>query len=230
MPHTRMVYDMAEHQWRAVLGRASVQQRVLVTELTGRITSHNGRMTELGHRASVHCARGCARCCSMIFFVSPAEVEVIVFHLLENPALLNLFLAKVREREVRRLSCRDVWRRCQAATLSDDPALSAWYAQDIGCAFQAAGACSIYPVRPLSCSLYNSIVPAEVCAVEPKSYETEEMRTIHGETRQWLAAMSAKRLPVSEFRLDVSYKVLERLMELTKETCPHMDAQDEKIP
>ncbi len=190
--------------------------RPLVRELAARIVSHNERMTGLGHRASKFCAMGCARCCSMIFFVSPPEVEVIGLHLLERPDLLELFLDNWRKRELRVAEVADLYARCQAATLGDDPALAAVYALDIRCAFNADGACYIYPMRPLSCSLYNSIVPADTCATEPKTYETEEMRLHHGETRQWLASPRRRVETQEKLRLDVSRKVLNRLMEL----CP----------
>lgn len=186
----------------------------LVRELAARIVSHNERMTSLGHRASKFCAMGCARCCSMIFFVSPPEVEVIALYLLERPDLLELFLDNWRKRELRVAEAADLYARCQAATVGDDPALAAFYALDIRCAFNAGGACFIYPVRPLSCSLYNSIVPAETCATEPKTYETEEMRLHHGETRQWLASPKRRVKTRETLRLDVSRKVGNRLAEL----------------
>lgn len=193
--------------------------RPLVRELAARIVGHNGRMTSLGHRASKFCIMGCARCCSMIFFVSPPEVEVIALHLLERPDLLELFLDNWRKRELRVAEVADLYARCQAATVGDDPALAAFYALDIRCAFNADGACFIYPVRPLACSLYNSIVPAETCATEPKTYETEEMRLHHGETRHWLAS-PRRRVETREIlRLDVSRKVGNRLAELLLSGC-----------
>ena len=194
---------------------ALARSQSLLDELKGRIVAHNDRMTRLGHRASKFCAMGCARCCSMIFFVSPAEVEVITCYLLERPELLELFLRISERRETRVAEADDLYRRCQAARYGDDPALREFYSLDIRCAFNHDGACFVYPVRPLSCSLYNSIVPAETCACEPKSYETEEMRLHHGETRQWLA-VRARRLHTREtLRLDVSRKVLNRLLEIT---------------
>jgi Fe-S-cluster containining protein len=197
-----------------ILARVDVGHRRLVAELADRIIAHNGRMTGLGRQASKFCTSGCARCCAMLFFVSPAEVEVIAFHLLERPELLSSFLAASREREGRLAPHEELWRRCQAATHADDPALKAFYRLDIRCACNVAGSCSIYPVRPLSCALYNSIVPAAVCAVEPKAYETEEMRLHHGETRQWLARNARRIVPRDGLRLDVSRRVLLRLGEL----------------
>ncbi|RNC69220.1 MAG: hypothetical protein ED859_08365 [Desulfuromonadales bacterium] len=198
----------------AILVRAGAGHRSLVGECADRIVAHNVRMTGLGTRASKFCARGCARCCAMIFFASPAEVEVIAFHLLERPELLRVFLLNSLERERMILPHEGLYRRCQAATLCDDANLAAFYALDIRCAFNVEGACAIYPVRPLACSLYNSIVPADVCAVEPKAYETEEMRMHHGDARRWLAG-HVRSFPVRDGqRLDVSRKVLVRLIDL----------------
>lgn len=201
----------------AILARGA-GRRELVATIGDRIASHNKRMTGLGLQASRFCTMGCARCCAMIFFVTPPEVEVIAFHLLERPELLALFLRNSRRREELLVHHGHLWSRCQAATHADDPALAAFYAQDIRCAFIADGSCTIYPVRPLACSLYNSIVPAEVCAVEPKVYETEEMRHLHGEMRQELARLCRGAFPAGEWRLDVSRKVLLRLVELAEHT------------
>ena len=147
----------------------------------------------------------------MVFFVSPAEVAVISAHLRNDPELLNDFLSRNGKRELHRKEQSALWERCQQARQGDDPALAAWYALDIRCAFNRDGLCSIYPVRPLSCSLYNSIVPAATCAVEPKAYESEAMRAQHGATRQLLAYLAAAQLPGGAARLDVSWLVGESL-------------------
>lgn len=182
----------------------------VVAELTERIVAHNARMTGFGHAASKYCTAGCGRCCAMIFAVTPAEVEVIAAAVQADPLRWHAFLGETKARELRRRGEEALWLRCQAASSGDDPALKAWYALDIRCAFNVSGSCLIYPIRPLACSLYNSIVPAEVCAVEPKSWASDEMRALQAQTRSWLLRAGAP-LPTLPRRLDVSWQVLRRL-------------------
>lgn len=108
---------------------------------------------------AVACRSGCDHCCYQSVGVTPTEALTILAHLLEtrDPEALEA------------LRTRLVAFRDKTRDLDSRQRVS----PDLPCPFLEQHACSIYPVRPLSCRGMNSL-DAEVCERKLNDPETRE--------------------------------------------------------
>jgi len=108
---------------------------------------------------AVACRSGCDHCCYQSVGVTPPEALAILAHLLETrgPEALE-------ELRTRLAAFRDKTRDLDSRQR---------VSPDLPCPFLERHACSIYPVRPLSCRGMNSL-DADVCAKKLHDPETRE--------------------------------------------------------
>jgi Fe-S-cluster containining protein len=126
-------------------------------------------------KAEISCRKGCTYCCYHYVAVSFAQGLVIVDYLYKRKDLLKQFLDNYEgwRRDGESVSDRIDQIRIQALSSSiptqqvirDTRPLSIRYQEtNIACPFLADNQCSIYEVRPLSCSGHHSVSPPEWCA------------------------------------------------------------------
>ena len=126
---------------------------------------------------SISCRQGCTYCCYHYVAVSLAQGIVIVDYLYRNKALLKQFLDNYETwcKDGEAISDSIDRIRIQALQssvptdqiMADTRSLSKQYLDShIACPFLADDKCSIYEVRPMSCSSHHSVSPPECCAPE----------------------------------------------------------------
>ncbi len=136
---------------RAMLGAAPTLDGVVA--LTRKVMSSTSQLAEgfLARAAAgaVACAAGCDHCCYQSVGVTPAEALTILQHLKQtrSPEELDRFAEHVAARYEATRALSSVER----------------FSPEHPCVFLAAGRCSIYEARPLSCRGMNSL-DAQECA------------------------------------------------------------------
>lgn len=173
----------------------------------------NRQMAELGARESPFCKEGCTHCCCQTFFVSAAEVDVIAARLLRDAPLLARFRARSAQREELLREQAALFAACAERGEAGSRAATEFLHRRIPCALLEDDRCLVYEVRPLVCASFVSIVPARVCASEPKASLSTAMRRLLTETRRALKKLEKGIGRHAGERLDISRQVAERLAE-----------------
>jgi Fe-S-cluster containining protein len=169
------------------------KQRLLYYErITDYYVTALYEMTRLAGKQSPFCQKGCAYCCCHTFFTTRAEIDVIMFYLLKHSNVLQKFLENYARREELVEPFAELLQRCNIRGAEGSAANTEFYAHKIPCAFLENDECLIYPVRPLSCAAFVSIIPPRICAIEPKAQMSGPMQQLHSRTINWLVAQNPR--------------------------------------
>jgi len=155
---------------------------------------------------------GCTYCCYHYVTVSLAQGIVIVDHLYNRKDLLKQFLDSYETwRKDGESISADIDRiRIHALSSSipthqvftDTRDLSARYlAKNIRCPFLVDDKCSIYPVRPLSCSGHHSVSPPDWCAPAAQKQPDIQHATAADEDLIAMIQLADSRLTLYELAL-----------------------------
>ncbi len=128
---------------------------------------------------TISCRKGCTYCCYHYVTVSLAQGIVIVDYLYKRKDLLKQFLDHYERWQEQGKSIADDidGRRIQALSSSlpidlvirdTRPLSTRYFRANIPCPFLLDNQCSIYALRPPSCSGHHAISPPERCAPESK--------------------------------------------------------------
>lgn len=123
----------------------------------------------------ISCRKGCTYCCYHYVTVSLAHGIVIVDYLYKRKELLKQFLDNYEEWRKQGESISDDIDRIRNQALSSSipidrvitetrPLSTRYLETNIRCPFLVDNKCSIYQVRPLSCSGHHSVSPPDWCA------------------------------------------------------------------
>jgi len=134
---------------------------------------------------TITCRKGCTYCCYHYVTVSLAQGIVIVDYLYKRKDLLKRFLDNYEQWHEKAKSIADRLDHIRTQSLSSPvpvgqviaetrPLSSRYFGASIACPFLADDQCTIYPVRPPSCSSHHAVSPPEWCA--PSSEEQPEIR------------------------------------------------------
>ena len=134
---------------------------------------------------AISCRKGCSYCCYHYVTVSLAQGIVIVDHLYRRKDLLKRFLDNYEHWREQGKSIADGIDHIRIHALSTSmpinqvitktrPLSSKYFGSNIPCPFLVDNECSIYPVRPPSCSGHHAVSPREWCA--PTSQQQPEIR------------------------------------------------------
>lgn len=158
------------------------------------------------------CREGCTWCCYHYVTVSLAHGIVIADYLYRRKDLLKQFLDRYEDWSKQGASIADDIDhiRNQALTsstptghiLGETRPLSMHYLEaNIPCPFLADDRCSIYPVRPMSCSGHHSVSPPDWCA--PASQHKPDIRLAEPDDQDLiaLAQLADPRLTLYELSL-----------------------------
>jgi len=152
----------------------------------GRENAFNALLTTLSAEGeAISCREGCTHCCYHYVTVSLAQGIVIVDHLYKRKDLLKRFLDRYDEWHKRAESLSDGIDRIRTQALSSSapidqviaetrPLSNRYFASNIPCPFLASDRCSIYPLRPPSCSAHHAVSPPDWCATD--SQQAPEIR------------------------------------------------------
>lgn len=129
---------------------------------------------------SVSCTKGCGACCSQLVPISEIEVYHIANLVEEMPEARRKIVKEKFEKACRRFHEIGVFRRIDATSDFSTEEIRKiaveYFEQNISCPFLEDQACSIHPVRPLSCREYLVTSPAEICsAPTPETVKTIEI-------------------------------------------------------
>jgi len=122
----------------------------------------------------ISCKKGCGACCVQLVPISDTEARELTkliktFSKAKQNALMNKF-----ESARKQLIDTDLWERLNhPETIGDDQMRSLgheYFSQQIACPFLEDGACSIHPVRPLSCREFLVTSPAVYCT-DPNEHD-----------------------------------------------------------
>jgi len=124
---------------------------------------------------SISCRQGCTHCCYHYVAVSLAQGILIADYLYKRKALLKQFIDNYETWRKDGEAISDSIDRIRIQALmssvptdqimADTRSLSKQYLEsNIACPFLADNKCSIYEVRPLSCSNHHSVSPPDCCA------------------------------------------------------------------
>jgi len=161
---------------------------------------------------AISCRMGCTYCCYHYVTVSLAQGIVIVDHLYNRKDLLKQFLDgyETWRKDGESISA-DIDRiRIHALSSSipthqvftDTRDLSARYlAKNIRCPFLVDDKCSIYPVRPLSCSGHHSVSPPDWCAPAAQKQPDIQHATAADEDLIAMIQLADSRLTLYELAL-----------------------------
>lgn len=147
------------------------------------IEKTNRAMAVMADKSGSVCKSGCAvcSCCSQLFKVTAVELEVISFHLMNNPAaleaFLNNYLGRLEATEQELL--QQMYEVYTNGTDQEQRDVSVRYFElNIPCAFlNQHAACMIYDLRPLVCAGFISYNIGE-CVKSPSGSITVEMRQL----------------------------------------------------
>jgi len=129
----------------------------------------------LAQERSISCRKGCTHCCYHYVTVSLAQGIVIVDYLYKNKERLKQFLDNYQSwskeggiisGEIDRIRIRALSSSTPTQQILEDTrGLSSRYLDShIRCPFLVDDHCSIYDVRPLSCSGHHAVSPPDWCA------------------------------------------------------------------
>jgi Fe-S-cluster containining protein len=124
---------------------------------------------------AISCRQGCIYCCYHYVAVSLAQGILIADHLYKRKALLKQFIDNYENWRKDGEAISDSIDRIRIQALmssvptdqimADTRSLSKQYLDsNIACPFLADDKCSIYAVRPMSCSSHHSVSPPDCCA------------------------------------------------------------------
>lgn len=178
------------------------------------LINFNVKMSNLASKVTPFCKERCSFCCRHMFFVSNAEIEVATNYLLNNELIYNSFVNKCKQRENDISKLNDVVTECNDKGEAGSNAAIKFMKFGIPCSFLENDLCSIYPIRPMACSSYVSIIPPSICKLEPKSLMTNRMCELYNENKKELKKlMKSIKINPNEF-IDISHQVFYRLKEL----------------
>lgn len=157
------------------------------------IEQTNRKLSELAKKNNPACKSGCSYCCHQIFKVSSLELEVITFHLMNNPTILEAFLNNYmqRQRESQE-ELQQLYTLYTKGSSEEQREVSLRYFEKaIPCAFlNQYGACKIYDVRPIVCAGFISS-DAVKCSKNPSSgFVPGEMFKLFNDSNMKLEAAS----------------------------------------
>lgn len=133
------------------------------------IEQTNRTLSEMAKKISPACKSGCTYCCQHIFKVSSLELEVITFHLINNPAILEAFLNNYVEGQRDSQEMQLYTRYTNGSNEEQKEVALRYFEKALPCAFlNQYGACMIYEVRPIVCAGFVSTDAAE-CSKNPAS-------------------------------------------------------------
>lgn len=126
------------------------------------------------------CRPGCAYCCYHYVTVSAVHGMVIVDYLYQNKSILAQFIHNYEEWRAAAANLVDTLDRKRNSALQASEQVTSiiastrslsesYFLNQIACPFLLDNQCSIYPVRPLSCSGHYSLSPSEQCSPEASS-------------------------------------------------------------
>lgn len=155
----------------------------------------NRQLSEMAKKHCPACKSGCSFCCQSIFKVSSLELEVISFHLINNPLLLDAFLNNYiqRQKDLQE-EMQQLYERYTNGSSEEQREVSfRYFEKGIPCAFlNQQGGCMIYEVRPIVCAGFISADAAQ-CSKSPASGSIPpEMHRLFTETNMKLHAASKK--------------------------------------
>lgn len=144
----------------------------------------------------ISCRKGCTWCCYHYVTVSLAHGIVIVDYLYGRRDLLKQFLDRYGDWRGQAASLADAIDRIRNQALASStptghileetrPLSRRYLDAHIPCPFLSNDQCSIYPVRPMSCSGHYSVSPPEWCA--PASSQGPDIRTAVPDDRDLIA-------------------------------------------
>lgn len=117
---------------------------------------------------SISCAKGCGACCSQLVPISEIEVHHIANVVEEMPEPRRRIIKEKFEKAVRHF--HEIGWFEKIDTTSDFSSEEVrkiaveYFQENISCPFLEDQACSIHPVRPLSCREYLVTSPAKICS------------------------------------------------------------------
>lgn len=159
------------------------------------IEQTNRKLSEMAKKTNPACKSGCAYCCHQIFKVSSLELEVITFHLMNNPAILETFLNNYmqRQRESQEELQQLYTRYTNGSSEEQEEVSFRYFEKELPCAFlNPYGACMIYEVRPIVCAGFVS-TDAVKCIKDPTSgFTSPEMLRLFEDSNMKLHAASKK--------------------------------------
>lgn len=159
------------------------------------IEQTNRKLSEMAKKTNPACKSGCAYCCHQIFKVSSLELEVITFHLMNNPAILEAFLNNYvqRPREFQE-EMQQLYTRYTNGSNEEQKEVSLrYFARNLPCAFlNQHGACTIYEVRPLICAGFISTDAVECSKTPAAGFMPPEMLRLFKDSNMKLHAASKK--------------------------------------
>jgi len=134
---------------------------------------------------TISCRKGCTFCCFHYVTVSLAQGIVIVDYLYGRKDLLMQFLHNYEHWRKQGEAISDSIDRIRIQALSSStpiarvieetrPLSTEYFQANIPCPFLADSTCSIYDLRPTSCSSHHAVSPADWCA--PESRHKPEIR------------------------------------------------------
>jgi len=158
----------------------------------GRENAYHALLTSLSAEGkTISCRQGCTHCCHHYVTVSLAQGIVIVDYLYRRKDLLNRFLDQYeRWRQQAESISNDIDRQRTRALSSSTPIdqviaetrplSNRYFASNIPCPFLTGDRCSIYPLRPPSCSAHHAVSPPDWCAAESQQ-APEIHRSVFGD-------------------------------------------------
>lgn len=179
------------------------------------IEKTNRQLSEIAKKYSPACKSGCTCCCQHIFKVTSLELEVITFHLVKNPLLLDAFLNNyIQRQKTSQEEMQALYERYTNGSSEDQRDVSyRYFEKKIPCAFlDPQGICIIYEVRPIVCAGFIS-TDAVQCSKNPASGSMPpEMQRLFKESNMKLHAASKK--PGDYF--DLSTMIFRHLIDLSE--------------
>lgn len=126
---------------------------------------------------TITCRKGCQHCCVLHVDASIQEGEAIVYYLYQNESVLSNFLLayaaweeKVRNSEAASKKLMNSWQETGDINWKDKEIMQArldeigrYAMANIPCPFLKNAICSIYDVRPYTCSGLFATTPAQLC-------------------------------------------------------------------
>jgi Fe-S-cluster containining protein len=139
-------------------------------DITGLIQAEFDRNMEM-YGEKIQCRRGCSKCCSQIFHITPVDGWIIQQHVRSMPP---------EEREALKQKARDYILKASSATIGSDEAENHKVKGEPCPALGFEGECTIYEARPVICRrfgmpIYDYKNPANVYACELNFKDGDEI-------------------------------------------------------
>ena len=117
---------------------------------------------------TISCTKGCGACCSQIVPISEIEVYHIADLVAEMPEARRKIIKEKFEKACRHFHEIGLFERIDASSDFSTEEIRKiaveYFEENVSCPFLEDQACSIHPVRPLSCREYLVTSPAEICS------------------------------------------------------------------